>query len=168
MSKTKEENERYRKYLKEIETSFKEMVDMEELGSKKIAALSSQNQHNLILVNAYQTKNEDLERTNEQLTQIRNQLRTELDTCTLDIKELRDQRVKLERINVELRLQTISKQNEINKLAEDVKNVEKEVKSTRMINEKLMGQLNSVTRKLVMFKMELRKKYGEKYRKCRE
>ena len=27
--------------MKEIETSFKEMVDMEELGSKKIAALSS-------------------------------------------------------------------------------------------------------------------------------
>ena len=55
------------------------------------------------------------------------------------MKELRDERVKLERVNVELRLETIAKQNDINKLAEDLKNAEKEVKSGKLVNEKVNG-----------------------------
>ena len=51
-----------------------------------------------------------------------------------DVKELRDERVKLERVNVELRLENIAKQNDINKLAEDLKNAEKEVKSGKLVN----------------------------------
>ena len=69
------------------------------------------------------------------------------------MKELRDERVKLERVNVELRLETIAKQNDINKLAEDLKNAEKEVKSGKLVNEKINGELNSVTRKLVMYRI---------------
>jgi len=43
----------------------------------------------------------------------------------LDVKELREERCKLESANVELRLDVIAKQNEINRLEEEYKTVAK-------------------------------------------
>lgn len=37
-----EESERYRKYLKEIEASFKEVVSLEETSSKKVIELENE------------------------------------------------------------------------------------------------------------------------------
>jgi chromosome segregation ATPase len=168
VAKTAEENSRYKKYLREIEASFKEVVELEEQGTKRVAALQHDSQQNAMLMRAYQTKNQELEEANSQLTEGKNQLSTQLEKAQADLKDLRAERVKLESINVELRLDSIAKQNDIHRLAEELKLLAKEGRSLKLTNDKLLGELNAATRKLVTFRTDAQRKQQTVSRTCRD
>ena len=78
LTKALEENDRYRKYLREIEESFKEMVGLEEQASRKANNLEKEHQQQQILLKTHQTRSEELEHANTELTQTRNELSTSL------------------------------------------------------------------------------------------
>jgi predicted nuclease with TOPRIM domain len=69
---------------------------------------------------------------------------------------------------VELRLEVLEKQSEKTKVNEDLKRLSKENKSLKQANEKLIGEINAVTRKLINYKTDWKKTITSKLNQNKE
>ena len=152
------EGERYRVALRELEGSFRDAIELEELNTKQIDALEAEKTENARIIASYTQRNAELTKTSEELLREKNKFKTELSVAVNDIKELKDLRGKLETANVELRLEGLNKTSEITKLEERLKNAESEGRVLKAGNDKLMGEVNSVTRKLIAARSEAKRR----------
>ena len=94
------QGQRYKTELRELESSFRDAVELEELNTRQIAALEAEKIENTQVIANYTQQNAELIKNNEELSRERNQYKTELSAALNDIKELKDTRGKLEALNL--------------------------------------------------------------------